>query len=185
MYRSRKQLLAVTGGFSAAWLARNALALLAAAVWFAQAAAASELKPVPPLKPPSGGDQRLAQAVAQHRGKPVLVNFWASWCVPCRDEMPALQRLAARWQSRGLAVLTVVVADNARRAEEFLWEVLPGEETLPLLDDHEQSLGRAWQVRVLPTTLILDRRHRIVARGQGAIDWDTPAIDQQLQTLLK
>ncbi|MDP1610145.1 MAG: TlpA disulfide reductase family protein [Sulfuritalea sp.] len=144
------------------------------------AADSALLKPVAPHAAPGGDDRRLTQLLAQHKGKPVLVNFWATWCEPCREEMPALARLAARWQAKGLTVLTVAVADNDKRAADFLWEILPGKQTLPVLHDREQAISRAWGARVLPTTVVLDRRHRIVLRGQGAIDWDAPAIDQQL-----
>lgn len=143
---------------------------------------AAGLKPVaPPRTVPASADRRMAKALAQHKGKPVLVNFWASWCPPCREEMPALARLATRWKGRGFAVLTVAVADNEKLVEDFLWEVSV---ELPVLHDREQTISRAWGARMLPTTLVLDRRHRIVATGTGAIDWDAPAIDKQLQTLL-
>ena len=142
------------------------------------------LKPNPPPAMPVGQGPRLAQLLAQHKGKAVLLNFWATWCEPCREEMPSLARLDARWQVRGLVVLTVAVADNDKRVEEFLWETLPDKQTLPVLQDREQTISRAWGARMLPTTLVLDRRHRIVARGLGAIDWDAPAIDKQLNTLI-
>lgn len=144
----------------------------------------AELKPVAAQAMPANADKRLAEAIKAHRGKPVLVNFWATWCEPCREEMPSLGRLAARWQAMGLTVLTVAVADNDKRAEDFLWEVLPEGQKLPVVHDREQAISRAWGARMLPASVILDRRHRIVARGLGAIDWDAPAIDKQLHTLL-
>ena len=145
------------------------------------------------LKPWSGGaTPALAlrdplgkpQDLAAYRGKVVLVNFWATWCEPCREEMPSLARLATRWQAQGLTVLTVAVADNAKRVEEFLWEALPDQQTLPVLHDRDQVISRAWEARMLPTTVILNKQHRIVARGTGAIDWDAPAIDKQLKKLI-
>jgi len=151
---------------------------------FAAGADTTGLKPVAPRSMPASDDRRLAQLLERHKGKPVLVNFWATWCEPCREEMPALARLDKRWRAKGLAVLTVAVADNAKRVEEFLWETLPGQQTLPVLHDREQTISRAWGARVLPTTVALDRRHRVVLRGQGAIDWDAPAIDQQLKKLI-
>ncbi len=152
-------------------------ALAAGAAW-------AELKPVAAQAMPGGADTRLAEMLKAHRGKPVLVNFWATWCEPCREEMPSLGRLAARWQAKGLTVLTVAVADNDKRVTEFLWETLPDKQILPVLHDREQGISRAWGARMLPATVILDRRHRIVAKGLGAIDWDAPAIDKQLHTLL-
>lgn len=142
------------------------------------------LKPVTAQARPATSDSRLEQALTQHRGKPVVINFWATWCEPCREEMPALARFAARGQARGLAVLTVAVADNDKRVEDFLWEILPDKQTLPVLHDREQTISRAWGARVLPTTVVLDRRHRIVLRGMGAIDWDALAIDKQFKKLI-
>lgn len=131
---------------------------------------------------PAVADARLTELLAQHKGSPLIVNFWASWCEPCREEMPSLQRLADRWRGRGTAVLTVAVADKRDKAVDFLWEAGV---TLPLLHDPDQAVARAWGVRTLPTTLVLDRRHRIVARGRGAIDWDETHIEGQLERLLK
>ena len=141
------------------------------------------LKPVRSEARTRPDDDRLDRLLVQHAGRPVLVNFWATWCPPCREEMPALGRLAARWQARGLVVQTVAVADNAQAASDFLWETLPEGQTLPVLHDRDQIIGRAWKARVLPTTVVLDRKHRIVLRGTGAIDWDAPAIDRQLNKL--
>jgi len=145
---------------------------------------AAVMQAVAPRAVPTAVDTRLTQALAEHKGKVVLVNFWATWCEPCREEMPALGRLAARWQSKGLTVLTIAVADNGKQVADFLWEALPEGQTLRVLQDREQTISRAWGARVLPTTVVLDRRHRIVLRGQGAIDWDAPAIDKQLTTLI-
>lgn len=142
------------------------------------------LKPVTAQALPKSQDTRLAEALKPHRGKPVVINFWATWCEPCREEMPSLARLGERWEAAGLVVLTVAVADQPKRVEEFLWETLPGKQTLSVLHDREQVIGRAWGARMLPTTLVLDRRHRIVARGLGAIDWDAPASDAQLKKFL-
>jgi thiol-disulfide isomerase/thioredoxin len=162
----------------------NPAALLLAVLFCAAPAHAGDLKPVAAQALPAAADVRLKQALAQHKGKPVVVNFWATWCEPCREEMPSLARLASRWQAKGLTVLTVAVADNAKRVEDFLWETLPDQQTLPVVHDREQTISRAWGARMLPTTLILNRQHRIVARGMGAIDWDAPAIDKQLTTLI-
>lgn len=152
------------------------------ALWLAGTAAAAGLVAEPPKPLPAIRDTQLTELLAQYQGSPVIVNFWASWCEPCRDEMPSLQRLAERWRSRGVPVITVAVADGAENAADFLWEISV---ILPLLHDPEQAVARAWGVRALPTTLVLDRQHRLVARGRGAIDWDAAGIERQLQTLLK
>jgi len=145
-------------------------------------AAASELVKQPPKRLSADARAPFAALFAQHRNQPLLVNFWASWCDPCRDEMPALQRLDQRWRTRGAAVITVAVSDNPARSKAFI-KSLPGD--LPLLDDPEQTIARAWDVPMLPLTVVLDRRHRVVARARGAIDWDSAEVEQQLLTLLR
>ncbi len=131
---------------------------------------------------PKSADQRLHAFLKAHKGKPVLINFWASWCEPCRDEMPAMQRFAKRWQGTGLALALVAVADNPRKADEFLWLY---EMQQLLINDPAQGLSRPWGARVLPTTLILDRKHRIRLRSLGAVDWDAATTDQHFQRIIK
>jgi len=143
---------------------------------------ASELAVVPAGSLPRSADNRLQALIGSHKGRPVVINFWASWCEPCREEMPSLQRLANRWRDKGLAVITIAVADNPKKVEDFLWEISV---ELPVIDDREQIISRSWGARALPTTVILDRRHRIRLRGLGPIDWDSPSVDQKLQPLLK
>lgn len=149
---------------------------------YAPHAAAAELVGVTEKIPLPHADERLHQQLSTLKGRPVLINFWATWCEPCREEMPSMQRLATRWEGKGLAVITVAVADNKKQAEDFFWEIGV---SLPVIYDPAQGLSRPWHARVLPTTLILDRRHRIRLRGQGAVDWDSPVINQQLQPLFK
>jgi len=130
--------------------------------------------------PAAPADRRLHAELAKAKNRPVLINFWATWCEPCREEMPGLQALARRHPE--LAVITVAVADNKQQVEDFLWEIGV---SLPVLHDPAQGLSRPWGARILPTTLILDRRHRIRLRGQGALDWQSPAVAQQLQPLFQ
>lgn len=156
--------------------------LVLACVLAAGTASAGGLTVDPSRPLPAVRDGRLAELLAQRRNACVVLNFWASWCAPCRDEMPALERLGERWRTRGLSVLTVAVADSHDRASKFLWDAGV---SLPMIEDPDQSMSRALGVRALPTTLILDRNHRVAARVRGSIDWDAPAVDKQLQDLLK
>ena len=167
-------------GPSARLLAGLCLAWLA---WlFPESLYASGLTRVATAPLPGPTDGPLPALIASYRGQPVIISFWASWCEPCRQEMPSLQRLAERWRALGLAVITVAVADQRSRIADFLSE---NELQLAVVDDRERIVSRAWGARLLPTTVVLDRRHRIRLRGEGAIDWDSPAIDQTLQPLMK
>ena len=78
-------------------------------------------------------------------------------------------------------VIAVAVADNPREVSDFLKDRAIA---LPVVDDRRELVSRSWDARVLPTTVILDRRHRIRMRGQGPVDWDSHAVREQLQPFL-
>lgn len=156
--------------------------LLSAAVIGHGAATAGELLTVSGERLPTTPNPRFSELLAAHRGRPLLINFWASWCDPCRDEVPALQRLNDRYRRLGLAVITVAVADQMTAAERVF---AAHDVRLPLVDDREQTISRAWGVRFLPATLLLDRHHRLRLRARGVVDWDSPHVARQLQARLK
>lgn len=108
-----------------------------------------------------------------YKGKVVLLNLWATWCVPCREEMPALDRLQALRGGPDFTVLPVA-QDRAGRAkvEKFLGEI--GAQRLPAALDTSMKSGRAWGTIGLPTTILLDRQGREVGRLIGGAEWDQP-----------
>lgn len=142
------------------------------------ACATALLVEVAPESRPQAAHPTLDAQLASHAGRPVLINFWASWCAPCREEMPALQALA----DRGTVVLTVAVADRQSDTLRFMESAGV---SLPLVHDRDQRAGKAWGARMLPCTVVLDSAHRIVARAQGVIEWDTPAVREQLRRLMR
>ena len=101
------------------------------------------------------------------RGKAVLLNFWASWCEPCRAEMPALQALAAREQAQ-LAVLTINLKESPEAIARF---VQISGLSLPVLRDPQGDTARAWGVRIYPSTVLIDRDGVPRATVRGALDW--------------
>ncbi|MEY2633444.1 MAG: hypothetical protein RIR00_2098 [Pseudomonadota bacterium] len=136
-------------------------------------------KAAAPLQLPDLQGRRLdLQAL---RGKVVLVNFWASYCVPCRQEMPSLSRLRTRLAGRGLEVLAVDVAEDKASVTAFL-NRLPV--SFPVVLDEEGQVMAAWQAMVLPTTFLVDRQGRVRGRLQGEADWDAPEILERLSALL-
>lgn len=149
---------------------------------FSEAKANSDapLQSILPRALPKINTNSFRETLLQHRGQPILINFWATWCAPCREEMSSLGQQAKIWRARGLIVHTVAVADSASAVNDFMGAMnIP----MPVLHDRDQSLARAFGVRVIPTTLVLDRHHRVVLRGSGAINWQSPKINQQLQRL--
>ena len=117
----------------------------------------------------SGADNKDV-SLADFRGRPILVNLWATWCGPCIAEMPTLDRVAARYGKAGLAVLAVSqdMGDAAEVAAFFAKRKLPN---LALYRDPENQLGFYYATGLLPTTVLYDREGREVARVAGAMDW--------------
>jgi thiol-disulfide isomerase/thioredoxin len=107
------------------------------------------------------------------RGKVVLLNLWASWCVPCREEMPALDRLQASRGGKDFQVVAVA-QDRAGRekVEKFLADV-GAKHIVPYLDASMKS-GRSWGAIGLPTSILIDRQGNEVGRLIGGAEWDSP-----------
>jgi cytochrome c biogenesis protein CcmG/thiol:disulfide interchange protein DsbE len=93
------------------------------------------------------------------RGRPVILNFWATWCSPCRAEMPELEAVWQRYQADGLVMIGVDQGEDAATVAQFARGVV--ETTFPLLLDTNQAVGRAYGVRALPTTVFIDAEGRI------------------------
>jgi len=119
--------------------------------------------------------------LADLRGKVVLVNFWTTWCPPCVEEIPSLQRLYRRLRPQGLEILAVDVGESIETMEAFL-EDKPIE--FPVLMDSDGSALHRWGVYAFPTTLILDREHRIRYAVFGAFDWSSDEVVETLAPLL-
>lgn len=115
-----------------------------------------------------------AHTLADWQGKVVMLNFWATWCAPCREEMPALDRLQAELGGDDFEVVTIATGRNAvDRIDAFFEEV--GVETLPVLLDPRQQVARDMGVVGLPVTVLIDREGREVARYLGDAEWDSDA----------
>ena len=102
------------------------------------------------------------------QGKPLLLNFWASWCEPCRTEMPSLELLATRHERAGLVVLAVNYQEGLPAIRRFL-DVQPV--SLPILLDPDGATAAAWTPRVFPATVLVDRRGVPLAQVLGGLDW--------------
>ncbi len=115
------------------------------------------------------------------QGRPVLINFWASWCEPCRAEMPSLQALADLYGPDKLLVLAINFKEPAARALRFAQSTGV---TLPVLLDAQGQLARTWGVKVFPTTLLIDSRSLPRKRVQGEVDWTGKAAEKLVSALL-
>ncbi|WP_415183311.1 TlpA disulfide reductase family protein [Phaeovulum sp.] len=127
-----------------------------------------------------GTERRLAD----WHGKVVLLNLWATWCAPCREEMPALDRLEAALGGDDFAVVTLATGRNPLPAiEKFFTEA--GVTRLPILRDERQTLSREMGAMGLPVTILLDREGREVARLIGGAEWDSPEAKAVISALIK
>jgi peroxiredoxin len=158
--------------------------LAAAALLLWCAAAGAQLLPwkggaTPALRLPDLDGKH--HALVDYRGKVVLVNFWATWCQPCKEEMPSIEQLRRSLEGRPFAVLAVNLAEPDARVERFLGEVRLG---FPVLMDRDSSVSRAWKARMLPATYIVGPDGRIRYSYYGELDWSQAPIRDAIAALL-
>jgi thiol-disulfide isomerase/thioredoxin len=119
------------------------------------------------------------QDLADLSGRLVLVNFWATWCPPCRREMPSLERLYQQLRDRGLTVLAVDVGEDADTVFAFTGQLEPAP-SFPLLLDPDSRAAQDWQVKGLPTSFLIDRQGRVIFRAVGGTEFDHAATLEPL-----
>jgi peroxiredoxin len=144
-----------------------------------------------PLKPWAGGETPAIELedlegrlhrLADYRGKTVLVNFWATWCAPCREEMPSIDRLRAALEGKPFVVLAVNVGEGARTARAFAQKMPLG---FPLLLDRDTRTTRAWGARLLPASFVVGPDGRIRYTYLGAIDWARDDVRVAIERLMQ
>jgi thiol-disulfide isomerase/thioredoxin len=148
------------------------------------AAADQTLTPIPqtPQAPafdlmgPDGERYRLEDMV----GKPIIVNFWATWCPPCRAEMPSMQRAWEDLADEDILLIGINVGEDEGTVNDFL-ERVPVSFPLPL--DKDSKVTQSWPLRGLPTTFIVDPDGRLVYKAAGEREWDDPALLDQVRAL--
>jgi thiol-disulfide isomerase/thioredoxin len=129
------------------------------------------------LADPDGKLHRLAD----YRGKTVLVNFWATWCAPCRAEMPSMERLRREMDGRPFVILAVNVGEGPRLAREFAQQLSL---EFPILLDRESRVARAWRARLLPASYIVGPDGTIRYSVLGEVDWASAEVRRYLNTLM-
>jgi cytochrome c biogenesis protein CcmG, thiol:disulfide interchange protein DsbE len=131
-----------------------------------EALARGERSPAPAFELPKLGGGGSG-SLADYRGKVVVLNFWASWCKPCRDESPLLERWHRRIRDRGATVLGVDILDVTGRAQDFVDEYGL---TYPMLKDKDGEGLDKFGVVAYPETFVIDRQGRIAAVARGPVD---------------
>ena len=156
-------------------------AAAALAPWQARAADDAGLQPWRPARPPALNATDLAtgqrRTLADFAGRPLLVNVWATWCGPCRVEMPSLNALAARLAPQGLQFVALNHGEMPERVRQFLAEV-PIHGTVML--DRSQTVLKTWGAQALPATFVLDATGRPRLWAQGERDWERSELAAQI-----
>lgn len=122
-------------------------------------------------------------SLSQYQGRVVLINFWATWCGPCRVEMPAMEQLYRQFNGKGFEILAVSTDQQGVAVTRPFKESLGL--SFPILHDSDYRVGITYGARTLPITFLVDRQGLIRHRIFGARDWGSQEARQLIQTLLK
>jgi cytochrome c biogenesis protein CcmG, thiol:disulfide interchange protein DsbE len=159
------------------------LALGAAALtWVAPDSGVEINRPAPNFQAIDLGTRDSA-SLEDYRGSVTLVNIWATWCLPCRDEMPSMQRLYDSLAARGFRIAAISIDEGSPEdvtafAEKFGL-------TFDILHDRSGQVERLYQTTGVPESFLLDRRGVLVKRVIGAHDWSSPANIGAVERLLE
>lgn len=120
-------------------------------------------------------------SLSSFRGKVVLINFWATWCPPCRSEMPSLNKLYKEYRDKGLVVMAVSTDRNGSTVRDYLNK---NPVDLPIFIDSDLKISRLFKVFSMPTTFLIDRNGIILQRYLGEEDWDSADIRGKIKEAL-
>jgi thiol-disulfide isomerase/thioredoxin len=122
-------------------------------------------------------------ALADYQGRVVLVNFWATWCPPCRREMPSMERLYQTLKKEAFVVLAPNQWENDELVFGFTGQLEPAP-TFPILLDEKSAIPHEWGVKGLPASFIVDKQGRVAYRAMGGREFDHPEIEKKLRELM-
>jgi thiol-disulfide isomerase/thioredoxin len=122
------------------------------------------------------------RTLSAYKGKVVFLNFWATWCPPCRQEMPSMETLYQRYRGRGLEFLAVDIQETGEEVRAFISQ---NGLTFPVALDLEGTVAADYGVYAIPSTFIIDRDGYVIAGVRGSRRWDTPAVYAAFDVLLK
>ncbi|TVR01507.1 MAG: TlpA family protein disulfide reductase [Deltaproteobacteria bacterium] len=126
-----------------------------------------------------------SRRLADHAGHLIFLNFWASWCEPCREEMPAMVNLARTLQRRPFAMVAVSLDEDPQALRDFLVQEGIDPTSMVILHDPEGRSAREYGTELLPETWLITPRGRVFARFQGALPWDDPSVIRFMERLMR
>jgi len=135
-------------------------------------------KPAPDFTLPNLDDEMVTLSAL--RGRIVIVNFWATWCPPCRFEIPSMQRAWNQVREEGIVLLAVHVGGNVDQVTNFTFDY---DVDFPVVMVARSEVIKQWPVLGLPTTVVVDREGLMVLRAIGSREWDDPAILAQIRSM--
>ena len=126
--------------------------------------------------------ERGKVSLKDFRGKLLMLNFWASWCVPCREEMPAMELLYQKYRDHGFVILGVNLKDNKKSAVAFVKEL---KITFPIAFDPNGEVGLLYGAWGLPATYLIDANGIALARAWGPANWFSPGARELIEKILE
>ena len=154
--------------------------LAASAMVLAGAASAAVDPPAPAFSLPARGGATID--LAQYKGQVVMINFWASWCVPCRQEMPLLDSIYKKYKPLGFTLLSVNVEPEQKDAENFLKQTPV---TFPVAFDAKSQVSSLYNVQGMPTTVFIDRKGNVRLMHVSYKTGDENLYMDQIRSLLR
>lgn len=152
------------------------------------AANAKELKPLAPRDAPSALALKdldgKPHSLADYKGRVVLINFWATWCPPCRAEMPSMQRLKEALKDKPFTILAVDMAESEAEVRQFLKDMKDAKLDFTLLMDKDGKALKEWKVFVFPTSYVLDAEGKLRYSLLGSTEWDEFDTLKKIEALL-
>ena len=122
------------------------------------------------------------QSLSDYRGKVVLVNFWASWCMPCVQEMPELTQLKQHLAGQPFEILALNVGEGEKRVKHFAKRT---SFDLPVLMDNSSKVFNEWKIEIMPTSFLIDASGRVRYRALGNPGWDNDQTLSLIENLIK
>jgi peroxiredoxin len=123
-------------------------------------------------------------SLKDYRGKVIMLNFWATWCPPCRREMPSMERLHQKLKGKDFVVLALNQMEDGDQVFTFTGD-LGVDLTFPILFDKDSSVSRAYGVMGLPTTYLIDKKGNVRFRAIGGREFDHPEVEKQILKLMQ